>query len=334
LKRPLRKSQNRLLSRSPSKKPKRAPISKSGKLKPRNRKPALPRSRKKSSTGHSKTDCQLDNSELEIRTRHAIKCRVFSRTASFIPPEGTSMKKLLAIWVLLFSVLACGGQSPQQIAEQTATAASVTSAAATARIVAMTSTAAAWTKTPTPTPDFNASISFMGANIYAGPGENYEIIDFTLSDMTILGQAYGCTWFKIVTGDGLTMGWVKADDLIYSVKCSDVDIVDIPPTPLPTATHTPHPTKTNTPRPQPINTLPPPPTPLPPCELSSIEIQNDTGAAMSLILSGPYSYSFWLGTCTTNISVCPGSYDYTAYGCGSSATGTMSSGGSHRFWCE
>ena len=251
---------------------------------------------------------------------------------------GNTNEEVVSYLSPIFSVLACGGLSPEQIAQQTATAATVTSAAATARIIAMTNTAAAWTKTPTQTssptatPDYNASLARFVADVYEGPSEKYHKMGFTINPVTIYGQAYSCAWFQVFADvDGSwEVGWIKAEDLTYSIDCTLVALAEIPSLPTSTPTLTP----TNTPRPQPVNTLPPPPTAPPPCDLSSIEIENDTDGPVSLILSGPYSYTFYLGTGTTSIAVCPGTYNYVAYGCGSSASGTMSSGESHQFWCE
>jgi hypothetical protein len=102
------------------------------------------------------------------------------------------------------------------------------------------------------------------------------------------------------------------------------------PTATSTSTATPRPTLAFTPRP----TLPPW-TPTPSCEVNaSIEITNDTGGQLTLYLNGPAKYTFYLGGGDTSLSVCSGSYNYTAYGCGgASDTGVINSGESHRFYC-
>jgi hypothetical protein len=105
-------------------------------------------------------------------------------------------------------------------------------------------------------------------------------------------------------------------------------IFDLKPGLIPTAT----PTATFTPTPPPLPTN----TPAPACEASSsIAITNSTDGQLTLDLSGPASYEFTLGTGDTTLPVCPGSYSYTAYGCGSaSISGTINSGETHEFYCK
>jgi hypothetical protein len=66
-----------------------------------------------------------------------------------------------------------------------------------------------------------------------------------------------------------------------------------------------------------------------------IKINNRTSGTVTLYLKGPASYTFYLAVGNTNISVCRGSYSYTAYGCGgASKTGSMTTGESHEFFCR
>ena len=110
----------------------------------------------------------------------------------------------------------------------------------------------------------------------------------------------------------------------------------LPPTATPTNTPTSTPTKTATFRPLPTNTPYPTNTPVPSCNASSsITINNDTGGYLTLYLTGPGSFHFELPTGTHTISVCPGAYSYTGYGCGGAyLNGTMNSGEEHTFYCE
>jgi hypothetical protein len=97
----------------------------------------------------------------------------------------------------------------------------------------------------------------------------------------------------------------------------------IPPTIAPTHTFAPRPTAI-------------PPTATPACERSgSISIKNDTGASVTLYMKGPANFTFSVAAGNQTISVCPGSYNYTAYGCGgASRTGTVGDGDEIEFWCE
>jgi hypothetical protein len=67
-----------------------------------------------------------------------------------------------------------------------------------------------------------------------------------------------------------------------------------------------------------------------------VTVKNSTGGTLTIYLSGPATYSFSFGTGNTKISIVPGKYNYTAYGCGSSDTGTRNfkgGGSTWTFWC-
>ena len=110
-------------------------------------------------------------------------------------------------------------------------------------------------------------------------------------------------------------------------------ILDLKPTFIPTATPTATIPPTSTPRP--LSTIPYH-TPVPACDASSsITITNSTDGTVTLYLSGPASYTFYLSTGDTTLSVCEGTYNYTAYGCGgASDSGSMSTGEAHEFYCQ
>jgi hypothetical protein len=178
--------------------------------------------------------------------------------------------------------------------------------------------------TPISTPTFSTSTGFpatakMSMNVRSGPNSAYPI-QFVIkknSQLTILGQAYGCSWYKIMTQDEQT-GWISATGVNTSVDCKLVAEADFPP--QPTVAPTEHANN-------------PPPSG---CDPSSfISITNNTTGSISIDLSGPANYHFDLPTGTTNVSVCAGSYFYTAYGCGSPtpSTGSVNSGGSLTFYC-
>jgi hypothetical protein len=56
---------------------------------------------------------------------------------------------------------------------------------------------------------------------------------------------------------------------------------------------------------------------------TTVTINNLTGGTLYLTLKGPATYYFTLGLNKTKITVVKGKYTYTAYGCGSSKTGTI-----------
>ena len=102
------------------------------------------------------------------------------------------------------------------------------------------------------------------------------------------------------------------------------------------ATATPIPTNTPTPRP----TSPPVPyvPPAPACgETGKIVINNATNGVMTIILSGPASYSYQLPVGSNTLEICGGSYTYTAYGCGGgSISGKIGTSvdSYHKFTCN
>lgn len=70
--------------------------------------------------------------------------------------------------------------------------------------------------------------------------------------------------------------------------------------------------------------------------LKSINIQNNTGGTVTLILTGPESYRFYLKPGKSTMMVLKGTYQYTAYGCGgASISGTKKLGGKAvwKWWC-
>jgi serine/threonine protein kinase len=99
--------------------------------------------------------------------------------------------------------------------------------------------------TLTATPGFTVSSGYTGAMLYTGPGTYYPQVSFIYGDVTIIGQAYACSWYQVVSVDEPgVIGWTRADRLEYKGNCSDVKIVDIPATPLPLPTFTLIPTAT------------------------------------------------------------------------------------------
>jgi hypothetical protein len=56
---------------------------------------------------------------------------------------------------------------------------------------------------------------------------------------------------------------------------------------------------------------------------ANVTIVNDTGGTMTLILSGPANYTFYLQPGKTKIDVTQGKYEYSAFGCGDSEYGSI-----------
>ena len=248
------------------------------------------------------------------------------------------MKKMLATLVLALSIIACGfGQSSDLAPTQTALA-------STAAAISDLATQAAWTAVPTATPalDFGATAMVPGTYLFSGPGTDYPQLSMISNKVTILGQAYGCSWFKVVsTSITADIGWVSADKLSYNIACADVQPANFPPVPQPTATDTPLPTVAPTPTATKKAASPGVPGNGPVnCQINSnIIIQNRSGSPFTIYLTGPATFTFSIGSGEyTTVQVCSGTYNYTVYGTcnGSAATGTgrISDGDQVYFQCN
>jgi|GEM_PF-1861731 len=163
--------------------------------------------------------------------------------------------------------------------------------------------------------DPSAIVNTATTYLRQGPGtEYYAITTYGIgTKLTITGQAINCQWLQVLDSDN-KMGWVYAQNLIFSMTCEEIPITSFPPPP---------PTQV-------------PATATPACSLNGVlSIQNDTGGTVTLYLTGPASFTFYLNTGPSSLYVCPGTYSYTAYGCGGATDrGTMSSGESHTFFCQ
>jgi uncharacterized protein YraI len=181
------------------------------------------------------------------------------------------------------------------------------------------------TATSQSTSHSQAVVNIESMNVRSGPGTAYPIQTYAVrgDKLIILGQAYDCGWLEVSMPDGQT-GWVSATYVTFTLACSAITLASIPPMPTKAAQSQ-----------SGNNNNPPPATPPSSCDPSgSIDISNTTGGSVTLYLSGPASYTYYLGTGDTTLYVCPGTYDYTAYGCGgASDTGSMSTGEAHEFYC-
>lgn len=120
------------------------------------------------------------------------------------------------------------------------------------------------TATPTPTPVPDAVASAATVNVYAGPGEAYDLVtqisEGTFMDVT--GRNPAGDWLTVATSDGKA-GWVPVSQLQVNVQVASVTEAVVPPTPTPIPTNTPIPTDTPTVTPTPVYTPTPTVTPTP-----------------------------------------------------------------------
>ncbi len=159
-----------------------------------------------------------------------------------------------------------------------------------------------------------AVVNAESLSIRSGPGTAYDVLAYAVrgDKLSILGQAYNCSWLVVKTTAG-KIGWVSATYLVYSIACGEIAQAPIPPVPTKAAV-----------------------VPTQPggggggCdESSSITVVNHTAGYINVSLSGPKNYSVYLANYgdSTTVSVCPGSYTWHASGsaCGD-GTGSINSG--------
>jgi hypothetical protein len=71
------------------------------------------------------------------------------------------------------------------------------------------------------------------------------------------------------------------------------------------------------------------------CPMSKINVINNTGSALTLVLVGPATYTFNLGGGANKITVIKGTYEFTGYASCGTDTGTIKTKGNLRWtwWC-
>jgi uncharacterized protein YraI len=167
----------------------------------------------------------------------------------------------------------------------------------------------------TPTLDLSANLAIGGTGLFSGPGPGYDQTGFAFGEVTIIGQAYGCGWFEVVSNSTASeSGWVSADEITYTVKCADVKAVSIPATPTSVPTDTPTPTDTALPPTATVRAGAPVAPPVTCTINSNILIANHSGSNATLYLTGPGSFIFNLAPDANTVHVCAGTYNYTVYG--------------------
>jgi hypothetical protein len=146
-----------------------------------------------------------------------------------------------------------------------------------------------------PTLDFSARTGST-TELFDGPGEYYvPNADLYISgNITIVGQAFDCTWLKVTSSTG-NSGWVSADKVTYTAKCSDIQAVKIT---------------------------------VSGCQLSSvITISNLTDASGTLRLWGDENFTFKIRPDSSKVRVCPGTYSYSFSTYYSNVSGYITGGG-------
>jgi hypothetical protein len=168
-------------------------------------------------------------------------------------------------------------------------------------------------------PEYFGTTGGESVNIRGGPGTNYDVVTSLTqgTELRIVGRNEDSSWLVVDLPEGGT-GWIRADLIVFTFSIDLLDIHAIPPTP------------TAKPYVQPTFAA---------CEGETVQVSilNNTRGAVSLTLRGPCSYTFYVVAGSSSITVLPGSYSYTAYGCGGAAlSGTRSLDGTVEWtwYCE
>jgi hypothetical protein len=164
-----------------------------------------------------------------------------------------------------------------------------------------------------------AVVNSESLSVRSGPGTVYDVVAYVVrgDSLSILGQAYNCSWLNIKTTAGKT-GWVASTYLVYSIACGEIAQAIIPPVPTKGAEATQVASGCSA--------------------SSSITVTNSTTGDLSVDLNGPASYHVYLASpgASNTISVCPGTYNWSATSsmCTGAGTGTVDSGGTLDLSCS
>ena len=214
--------------------------------------------------------------------------------------------RLAILVVLVLILLACGSTTP--------TAKAPVDAPGNIATLAPTFTespAATLQPTLTATPDLAKVFPIDNTNCRSGPSTAYPVqVSLTAgSEVKMLGRSADGEYYYVENPQAAGKGcWVKGSLVTVFGTVTIIPIFTPPAVPTvnyPTA---------------------PPAAPTAACDLSgTISIINNTGGLVTLYLTGPAKFTFKISTGSQSISVCPGTYSYTGYGCGgASKNGTVS----------
>ncbi len=153
-------------------------------------------------------------------------------------------------------------------------------------------------------------------NCRKGPSTNYAVVTVLDAGAVVraLGRAEDNGWWHVQNPADPSSGcWIRQD---FAEVQGDVYA-------LPVFTAMPAPKVAE-------------PTAAPDCKVdATIRINNQTGGYITIYLTGPASFTFNVPDGQQTISVCSGTYSYTAYGCGgASKNGTVGPGDEIKFWCQ
>jgi hypothetical protein len=220
----------------------------------------------------------------------------------------TRVGRVAFLLILLLFLLACGSSVPNTAVQTTALAIATLAPTPTPTLEPVLE------PTVTPTPEVVRVAPIQNANCRSGPSTDYPVLLSIPAgtEVIVLGQNADSSWFYIqnpqTSGD---YGWVKAS-LVRFVFGSELLLPVFTPIAPPPVVYPTAPTA-------------PPAVPTVACEGSgSLFIVNDTGGIVTLYLTGPAKYTFHIAAGSQTLTVCPGTYSYTGYGCGgASKNGTV-----------
>jgi hypothetical protein len=214
----------------------------------------------------------------------------------------TRHARILILLVLVLLLLACG---------------SATEIAPTAAPTATLAPSATPEPTLTPTLEVVNAVPASNTNCRSGPSTDYPVMVSIPAgtEVKVLGRNSGSDYFFVENPQSPGSGcWVKGSLVTVIGTVAILPVFTPPAIIYPTAAA------------QPTVS----------CDINgTISIINNTGGNVTLYLSGPAKFTFRVSTGNQSVSVCAGTYSYTAYGCGgASRTGTASPGDEIEFWCE
>jgi len=219
--------------------------------------------------------------------------------------RSTSLRLALIFTVVLL-LLACGTESGGEYADTEAPQEVYIAPTSTPEPEATPTVEEAW-----------VSVT-KNTNCRSGPSTGYPI-EVTIpqgTDVIVLGRTSGSDYYYVQNPNDPASGcWIWGELATIPINIEILPIFT--PMPLPTLAFIPT-------------------AAIPDCDQNAwIVIQNDTGGQLTLYLKGPYNYTFYVSPGTQTLSICSGSYTYTAYGCGgASRSGSVSDGDEIEFWCQ
>lgn len=88
------------------------------------------------------------------------------------------------------------------------------------------------TNTPTPAKGPHVVVKVGATHLRGGPGTAYRPVGIVRrsEQLTVVGQAYGCKWLKVISAKG-QKGWIARSFTNFSASCALIPAAPFPPPP-------------------------------------------------------------------------------------------------------